>query len=64
MKMTWKQHREMLIKSWQLVMLGFLAIAMIVSFVFASAVFGQWRVDVNVARQDAVMQVIRLEESR
>lgn len=62
--MTWRQHRDMLIKSWQLVMLGFLAIVMVISFVFASAALGQWRVDVNVARRDAVMQVIRLEDNK
>lgn len=59
--MTWRQHRDMLIKSWQLVMLGFLAIAMVISFVFASAALGQWRVDVNVARQELAERVLNNE---
>ena len=55
--MTWKQHRDMLIKSWQLVMLGFLAIVMVISFVFASAALGQWRVDQNMARYEMAERV-------
>ena len=55
--MTWRQHIDMLIKSWQLVMLGFLAIAMIVSFVFASAALSQWRVDQNMARYEMAERV-------
>lgn len=61
MKMTWRQHIEMLIKSWQLVMLGFLALAMVISFVFASAALGQWRVDVNVAKQELAERVLNNE---
>lgn len=60
--MTYREHWDMVIHSVKLVAIGFLAILMIISFVFASAALGQWRVDVNVARQDAVMQVIRLED--
>ena len=59
--MTWRQHIDMLIKSWQLVMLGFLAIVMVISFVFASAALGQSRVDVNVARQELAERVLNNE---
>ena len=55
--MTWRQHIDMLIKSWQLVMLGFLAIAMIVSFVFPSAALSQWRVDQNMASYEMAERV-------
>lgn len=57
-------HFKMLWKSIKLVALVFLILLMVVSMVFASAALGQWRVDVNVARQDAVMQVIRLEDNK
>ena len=54
MKMTWRQHIEMLIASALLVTLS---IAMIVSFVFASASLGQWRVDQNMARYEMAERV-------
>ena len=52
--MTWRQHIEMLIASALLVTLS---IAMIVSFVFASAALSQWRVDQNMARFEMAERV-------
>ena len=52
--MTWRQHIEMLIASTLIVILS---IAMIVSFVFASAALGQWRVDQNMARFEMAERV-------
>ena len=54
MKMTRRQHIEMLIASTLIV---FLSIAMIVSFVFASAALGQWRVDQNMASYEMAERV-------
>ena len=52
--MTWKQHIDMLIASALIVILS---IAMIVSFVFASAALSQWRVDQNMASYEMAERV-------
>lgn len=54
-------HFKMLWKSIKLVALVFLILLMVVSMVFASAALGQWRVDVNVARQELAEQVLNNE---
>ena len=52
--MTWKQHIDMLIASSLIVILS---IAMIVSFLFASAALLQWRVDQNMASYEMAERV-------
>ena len=46
-------HLKMISKAIQIVVLVFLALLMVVTMVLASAGFAQWRVDVNMARQEA-----------
>lgn len=58
MKMTWWDHTKMLIVSFALVML---TLAMVITFIFANAALAQWRVDVNVARQELAERVLNNE---
>ena len=62
--MTYREHWEMIKHSAKLVAIGILALLMVITMIFATAAFGQWRVDVNATRRDAVMQVIRLEDNK
>ena len=62
--MTYREHWEMIKHSAKLVAIGILALLMTIGFIFANAALAQWRVDVNVARRDAVMQIIRLEDNK
>lgn len=56
--MTWWDHTKMLIVSFALVIL---ALAMVITMIFASAALGQWRVEVNMARQELAERVLNNE---
>ena len=59
--MSWIDHLKMLGFSALLVIAS---VTMVITMIFANAALAQWRVDVNVARRDAVMQIIRLEDNK
>ena len=55
-------HLKMISKAIQIVVLVFLALLMVIAMVLANAGFAQWRVDVNMARQEAAQTMVDYTE--
>ena len=55
-----KLHLRMLAKSIQIVFLGFLTLVLVALIMIASVSYVQYRVDVNMARQEMVEQVLEV----
>lgn len=56
--MSWKDHKNMLILS---VLIVILTISVTMAMLFANAALAQWRVDINVARQELAERVLKDE---